>query len=323
MENESLYNPIYIGTTVIVLVILLHIWYKYIKLRKYSLLNEEEIDYGIPIFSAAILLWQFNSNISTDLTFNLFIVFLSNFLILNGLPFLEHRIDLIKGKSNRRRWNIIVAIASIFLYFLSLVFNSKYPDSLPIRMSVGVVFTAISLGLFSVLLFDTFLKKGLPLIGILGTSLVLTYFFFNVDKAFEMTGLSIKEKNTGILITIFGLYIILVSLAFSWLNDLRTSHFSNLFTDIHFKENLEIRNNLITDTEIHDKVKSLILKDKTKDAIESLIALKEREDNSTHDLLVLAASLERLNKDKFLGTISSEDFNVKRNNINSFLLQLL
>ena len=114
-----------------------------------------------------------------------------------------------------------------------------------------------------------------------------------------------------------------MSLAFSWLNDLRTSHFSNLFTDIHFKENLEIRNNLITDTEIHDKVKSLILKDKTKDAIESLIALKEREDNSTHDLLVLAASLERLNKDKFLGTISSEDFNVKRNNINSFLLQLL
>lgn len=330
MDIEYFYSLVRLVTAALTISILLYIWTRYLKIIKLSKIYSAGKDYGLIVFSLAIIPMEMQNIplIAGNSEINVFALILSDALALVGVTYLDH-FSFAKYK-NRKQWFVIISATAVILYFTSIILFSLFPDNLFLGHLPSILFTSFTFLIVGKGVYGTFVERDLTGIGVIALLSVVLHFFCYVNNELSLTPQSFQSANRALqLSSYFGVLAVLLILALSWLNELRAKIYSHMY----FKDNT-LNNTGSEQSENKQKVverkkidKSellkLIQKDKTEEVIEKLAAYSSKNYLNMDDVLLLASKLNRLNTEKLRGTIDDKDYYLFRNQVNQGVLQII
>lgn len=322
MNIDIFYRAVHLVITIITVLLMLYIWFRYQQIKKAMALQEPP-DYGLLLYCAGLIIWEFNIY-DSDMKFEAFSTIIVDVFLLSGTLFINPNFFIFRNPKIRERWlGITLSVAAALILFCQILF-SLY-DNYIYGYSISQIFTGFTCFVLSISLFQYFKARQLTGMGVITCLLFLVLFTSLVASLFTSAlgnWMNVSEKELfawiklSYLATSFGLFSVLIAVSFNWFNDL--SH--RLYLSIYTNEDKPVQKE--SSNELKNKIYGLIKIDKLEEAIEELLSYHQNKNKSIHTVLMTANQLNRLGTEKIRGIISDEDYSLTRNKIAMNLINL-
>lgn len=322
MSIDIFYRSAHLVISLITVFLMLYIWFRYQQIRVAMALKEPP-DYGLLLYSAALIIWEFNI-FDDDIKFEAFATIIVDVFLLSGTSFINPNFFIFRNPQIREKWIIVILSVVATLMIASQILFSLF-DNYIYGYSISQIFTGITCLILAASLFQYFKVRQLIGIGLFTCLLFLILYVSLITSLFTKslaTYLSIEVKvmfawiKISYLTTSFGLFSVLIVLSFNWFSDL--SH--RLYTSIYTSQ--ESFSPDKSSEELKNKIYNLIKNDQLEEVIEELLAYYQNKNGSIHTVLMTANQLNRLGTEKIRGIISNENYELARNKIAMSLIDL-
>ncbi|HRI60654.1 MAG TPA: hypothetical protein PK228_13045 [Saprospiraceae bacterium] len=319
LSIDLFYKASHLLMTLLVALFLLYIWNKY-RLKESGI--DRQSSKSLLFFAIALLMWEYNL-FDTDYKYEVYTTIIVNSFLLAGVTVFNNGL-LFERQERLRRMSKSIPLTAVITIAGSHFLMVFFPDNTLAGYALAILHTLFTLAVITIRLFVYFRNRGFLGIGLMAALFFTGLFASIIISIFYSEHPVIFYWNKVMyLVCSFGVFMVLTSLCFNYIQDANTVQFSTIFTG---NASGELQNTVSDDSSpvaLKQELSELIRKNKIEEIIEKMIKVYGSEPSKLHTILIIANQLSSLNTTMLRGLMDDKEYQMNRSRIVEKLLLLL
>ncbi len=329
--------------------ILLNIWGSYYD-QKIRRINNENRDYGVILFVAALFIWGLIAviNLSTinvkvkesteyaiKNLLNNFLSLINNALFLSAITYFDHGVEWANKSIRRRNIFIFISIFTFLLFMVIVILT--YLNKFDACQIIDLIYTSLVFIVLMGVLYNSFSKRklhGVAFVSLFVMVLAIIGQVFTALKIEDITALKIENAkeigNTIFLASFAMMSSIFINLTYSWILEKATSlpYSDEILLEIVGKNQiLELINQYENGKveELKNNLKIEITKNNIEKVLQTLLIIFEKkgEKEDLNTVILLHSRLNEIEMRSAKGVVGLEEVQLEISKIKDATLKLI